>query len=252
MIPLISIITVSKNSRALLEETILSVANQSYHNFEYIIIDGGSVDGTSELVKKNLVHINKFISEEDDGIYDAMNKGIKNARGDWIYFLNAGDKLNTKDVIKKISETIIENNKLDIIYGDYELVQNNKKSRIIIQTPELINKKFLLRSTVCQQAVFFNKSIFKRYGSFRVKFTIVADYDRLLHAFMVGCRFKKVNIIICEYLEGGYSRKHYLISNLQRLSVIKLRCTVPSPLLYLEHAIYIVKAFIIENKFFKN
>jgi glycosyltransferase involved in cell wall biosynthesis len=250
--PLITILTVVKNSRNLIEKTIQSVAIQSYQNIEYIVIDGGSNDGTIELINQNLQSINTFISEEDGGIYDAMNKGLKIANGEWIYFLNAGDIFYGKEVVKRIAENIIKNIKADIIYGNFIIVHYEKKNRIKIETPERINKNFFLNGTICQQAVIFKKTVFDSYGIFRIEFKIVADFDRLLHIFMSGCKFKKINLTFSEYLEGGYSRRHYVLSNIERLKAIKLRCGYIGPFLYIKHALNIFRAWLnalLSNKY---
>ena len=113
---IISIVTVTYNSVHNIEETILSVINQTYQNIEYIIIDGGSVDGTMNIVKKYKNSIDYIVSEKDNGIYDAMNKGIQIASGKWINFLNSGDTFYNKKVIENISFKNYENHV--IIYGN--------------------------------------------------------------------------------------------------------------------------------------
>ena len=117
--PKISVVTVSYNAVTTIEETILSVVNQTYKNIEYIIIDGGSTDGTVDIIKKYADRIDYWVSEPDKGIYDAMNKGIVKSTGEWIHFLNAGDVyLNThilEDCIRCFNEKKV---KADVLYGD--------------------------------------------------------------------------------------------------------------------------------------
>ncbi len=114
--PKISIVTVCYNAERNIEKTILSVINQTYDNIEYIVIDGGSNDGTLSVINKYASKIDKVISEPDKGIYDAMNKGITLAKGDWINFMNAGDSYVDSCVLKLVSDNI--NSNCDMIYGD--------------------------------------------------------------------------------------------------------------------------------------
>lgn len=115
--PLISVVTVSYNAVSTIEQTILSVINQTYPHIEYIIIDGGSTDGTVDIIKKYADKIAYWVSEPDKGIYDAMNKGIKVATGEWINFMNSGDCLYRNDTIEKILNKSSTTNNVSIIYG---------------------------------------------------------------------------------------------------------------------------------------
>ena len=115
--PLISVVTVSYNAVSTIEQTILSVINQTYPHIEYIIIDGGSTYGTVDIIKKYADKIAYWVSEPDKGIYDAMNKGIKVATGEWINFMNSGDCLYRNDTIEKILNKSSTTNNVSIIYG---------------------------------------------------------------------------------------------------------------------------------------
>lgn len=108
--PLISVVTVSYNAVLTIEQTILSVINQTYPHIEYIIIDGGSTDGTVDIIKKYANRIAYWVSEPDKGIYDAMNKGIRTAKGEWINFMNAGDLFYSKDTLEKVFSKSINDN----------------------------------------------------------------------------------------------------------------------------------------------
>ena len=118
--PLISVVTVSYNAVLTIEQTILSVINQTYPHIEYIIIDGGSTDGTVDIIKKYANRIAYWVSEPDKGIYDAMNKGIRTAKGEWINFMNAGDLFYSKDTLEKVFSKSINDN-IKVIYGDVML-----------------------------------------------------------------------------------------------------------------------------------
>jgi len=164
-LPLISIITVVFNGEKYLEETILSVINQTYPNVEYIIIDGGSTDGTLDIIKKYEHAIDYWVSEPDKGIYDAMNKGIKVAKGNWIYFLGADDILY--DVLHKVADNLDVSKKA--IYGDVYMPKKHK----------IYNGKFtkfkMMFHNICHQAIVYNKEVFKK-NQFDLKYKLLADY----------------------------------------------------------------------------
>ena len=124
----VSIITVVYNNNKTISDAIESVINQSYKNIEYIVIDGGSTDGTVDVVKDYGSRIDKFISEPDNGIYDAMNKGVRLATGDVIGFINSDDLLNSEDCIECIVKRIVESD-ADIVYGDKVYVASNNISK---------------------------------------------------------------------------------------------------------------------------
>jgi len=123
---LISVVTVSYNAVSTIEQTILSVINQTYPNVEYIIIDGGSTDGTVDIIKKYADKIAYWVSEPDKGIYDAMNKGVVVATGEWINFMNAGDIFTDSDVIDKLFHQNIIINRVGIVFGDTLVVFRNR------------------------------------------------------------------------------------------------------------------------------
>lgn len=113
--PLVTVITVCYNAVSLIEKTICSVLAQQYEHIEYIVVDGGSTDGTIEIIRKYEAHISHWITEQDEGIYDAMNKGVTMATGEWCIFLNAGDTFAADDVLNRVFQVPRE---ADVIYGD--------------------------------------------------------------------------------------------------------------------------------------
>lgn len=165
--PLISIITVVYNCVNTLEETILSVLHQDFYNFEYIIIDGGSTDGTLEIIKKYQDNIKLWISESDKGIYDAMNKGVKIAKGDYLYFLGGDDLLFSNSVLYNISIKLTDKNK--IYYGNVLF-----KTRNVIYDNKFSSLKIVTRN-ISHQSIFYPREIFEKY-SFDIKYRIFADY----------------------------------------------------------------------------
>ena len=122
LIPTFSVITITYNAAATLEETILSVISQTYHHVEYIIVDGASTDGTMQIVERYRNKINKMVSEPDKGLYDAMNKGIDLATGDYLVFLNAGDSFHADTTLQQMVHTIKGKELPDILYGNTAIV----------------------------------------------------------------------------------------------------------------------------------
>lgn len=167
----ITIITVSYNAVTSIEPTILSVINQTYPNIEYIVIDGGSNDGTVDIIKKYQNKISYWVSEPDKGIYDAMNKGIRMATGDWINFMNAGDTFfcDTSLNLLFIPEP---DSGIDIIYGDTEFIY--AFGRYVRQPAELEKLKYGM--IFCHQSSFVKADLLKKQN-YNTKYKICADYD---------------------------------------------------------------------------
>ena len=172
-----SIITVCYNAEDCIEETIKSVIGQSYKNIEYIIIDGRSTDNTLKIINKYKRYIDVIVSETDQGIYNAMNKGQKLAKGKYLNFLNAGDTFNNKNTLSIVNENIKKETK--IISGDFNILQRNNKSKII-KTKKITWKYFKKDFYACHQAIFIHSSIVSFYD---VSYKIKADYKWVLMLF---------------------------------------------------------------------
>lgn len=206
--PLVTIITVSYNAIDSIEETILNVINQSYPNIEYIIIDGGSTDGTVDVIKKYAYKISYWISEPDRGIYDAMNKGIKLTTGEWINFMNAGDSFYSLDTISNISMYFNE---------DYNLVYG--KTNMCFAHGTFI-RDCSLRTTsnpmpFVHQSSFCRTELLKKHP-FSLNYRYAADYDFF-------CRVFKITIacdcheIISTYALDGVSSNNSIKVNKERI-----------------------------------
>jgi len=234
--PLVTIITVVYNAASLLEKTIQSVLEQTYPNIEYIVIDGNSTDGTINIIKKYEDRINFWLSEKDEGIYDAMNKGIELAKGDWINFMNAGDKFYTNTVIKDVFSSV-DFDKGDIIYGDYRYIYSPEFS--IIVNPKPIKKLWKYMS-LCHQTVFMRTSILKQY-----KFSlnnIAADHELLYRCYIEKYRFIYSEGIIASFLGGGVSDTNNIKSIKHRWNGV--RQLTPSIKIDIYYIYFIVKQFI--------
>ena len=185
---MITIITVCYNCKSQLNKTILSLKNQTDKNFEYIVIDGYSNDGTLDVIKSNLDIINLFISEKDNGIYDAMNKGIQLANGEYISFLNADDTYDV-DFIKSCNEIIYQKS-IDYIYSSVYAIKAKSKKKYI---PKLIDINFSFdRMTFPHPGLVVKKNIFNEIGKFDQNYKYASDLDWILklvsNSNFLGCR----------------------------------------------------------------
>jgi glycosyltransferase involved in cell wall biosynthesis len=168
----LSIITINRNNAAGLEKTIQSVVCQKYTNFEYIVIDGASDDGSVEVINKFSNNINYWISEPDSGVYNAMNKGIQKAQGEYCLFLNSGDYLISSDTLHNAFNEINDMPPADIFYSDWP-----RSNGDIIHIPQPLTVKYLLFSTISHQNSLIKRSLFLEHGLYNEKFRIVSDSE---------------------------------------------------------------------------
>lgn len=172
---LISIITVCYNEKKI-ENTCKSVINQTFKNFEWIVVDGGSNVGTIDILKKYEKNMAVFISEKDDGIYDAMNKGIKKAKGEWLIFMNGGDCFHDNKVLDDIFPNNC-NHDCDIIFSDgINNIYNTKHPLPINRNGRLLLHKFFMNNSLCHQATFIKKHLFEKIGLYDTSYKIIADH----------------------------------------------------------------------------
>lgn len=199
----ISVITVCKDSALHIERAIKSVLEQTYTNRQYIIIDGNSKDSTLEIVNTYRPHIDTVLSEEDTGIYNAMNKALRLVNGDVVYFLNSDDFLFDNGVFSEIAEEFEKNNQNMILHGN--VVMNFDGKNEIVRYDK-ISRKYFYKHTICHQALFIKKKLFDIIGSYNEKYPIHADTDWLMKAyFKLGAKFKYTDRIICYYSTNGFS-----------------------------------------------
>lgn len=204
-----TVVTVCYNAEDTIEKTMKSVLEQQYRPLEYILMDGASTDRTKEIIgdyKKLFLEKNiefKFISEPDTGIYNAMNKGIDLATGDWIAFMNSGDMYHSPTSIEELLENL--NDETDVIFGD-ELVCG--KAGKIRNCRENYKDVMLKRLPFCHQAAFVKTELMKKYH-FDEQFRITADYDFFLRLYFQKHSFQYVNCVVCDYDSEGYSAVNY-------------------------------------------
>lgn len=196
--PLVSTITVVKNGESNLEETIQSVINQTYENIEYLIIDGASDDKTVDIIRKYEHKIDYWISEPDEGISDAFNKGIDFSSGTWINFLNSGDKYIYHSIVQEVS-----------CFFDQEYIITGFAKYGITTIPErLISNKDRMnqRARISHQASFIHRDVFNKVGFFSKDYIIRMDYDFWLRA-LKQYEFKMLNHVLVDYDTHGISGK---------------------------------------------
>lgn len=194
----ITVVTVCYNAGAELEETIISVLNQDYPDLEYIIIDGGSTDGSIDIIHKYADRLAYLVSEPDKGIYDAMNKGIAAATGDYINFMNAGDRFASNDVISCIFSNLDKDT--GVIYGDVFYKINGGQER---RKPRPLNKLWQ-RASICHQAAFIRNIPGKT--KYNTKYKIAADHDLFCQLYYIdNWQFKYIPIPVSIYAGGGIS-----------------------------------------------
>ena len=237
-IPKVSVVTVCYHAADTIENTILSVVRQTYQNVEYIIIDGGSKDGTVDIISKYRDRIAYFVSERDKGIYDAMNKAILMATGDWINFLNAGDLFATDHTIDDIFGQGADYANQDVIYGD--TLYNYKGSPIIYKAKSLSALDY--RMAFCHQSSYVRTALMKE-REFDLRFRYVADYAFFHHLYSTGHSFHYLPIVMTIYsLEGGLSHSNILKVMREEQIISQKR-----DLKWLGHIIYTYQSFLLHR-----
>lgn len=197
----LSIITINYNAVNGLRMTIDSIVSQSFKDYEWIVVDGGSTDGSRELLEQNRDHFAYWCSDPDNGIYNAINKGLRHATGEYVLFLNSGDWLYSETVLEKAFTHI--DGQQDIYYGDY--VQVNDGGRLNpITLPEELGFFFFPYNNICHQATFYRRTLFEN-NPYDESFSIVSDWAMNLKLLFEGRTFKHLDQFIVYYDNQGKS-----------------------------------------------
>lgn len=209
--PLISVITVSYNAVLTIEQTILSVINQTYLNIEYIIIDGGSTDGTVNVIKKYADKIAYWVSESDKGIYDAMNKGIRMATGDVVGILNSDDFYTDENVLQTVADNFM-NYSVDAVYGDIHFVHDADLGKCVRYYSSRLFSPFWLRFGFmpAHPSFYCKREVFDKAGLYSLDYKIGADYEmmvRLFRKYGISSRYISKDFVTMR--TGGASNRYF-------------------------------------------
>jgi len=216
--PILSVITIVYNNVKDIERTLLSVLNQTYPNIEYIVVDGLSNDGTLGIIMKYENRIAKFSSEKDEGIYDAMNKGLALASGDYVIFMNSGDEFFEADTVAAVFASAED---ADIYYGETEMIDSSGLS--LGQRRHKAPKQFTWRGfnlgmSISHQAIYIKRSLIEPYDR---KYQLSADIDWIIRAAKKAKKIVNVNGYVAKYLVGGMSKTKHRQSLAERFDIMK-------------------------------
>jgi glycosyltransferase involved in cell wall biosynthesis len=222
--PKLSVITVNLNNGAGLESTVKSVMDQTYSDFEYIIIDGGSTDRSLDIIKqyedgnKRLKRFS-WLSEKDTGIYNAMNKGINLSKGEYILFLNSGDSLVNPEILQKLFCADIS---ADYVYGNINLVHNGELRyqdvKMNFETPSLSD---LYTDCLPHQASFIKRELFQKYGNYDEKLRILGDWEFCIRTLIINNRsVQHLQITITNYDLGGISSTNKELNEAEKMGIL--------------------------------
>ncbi len=216
--PLFSIITITFNAESTLEPTLRSVVAQQENDYEYLIVDGASKDGTVALARQYDC-VTRIISEPDRGLYDAMNKGIKAATGEYLVFLNAGDSLYAPDTLKKLHDFIGEN-RPDILYGETAIVDSDRRFIAMrrLKTPEKLSwKSFRMGMLVCHQAFIVRRELAPLYD---LSYRFSADFDWCIRCMKKARTIANTHLTLINYLNEGVTTRNHKASLKERYRIM--------------------------------
>ena len=218
--PKFSVITVCYNAEATLEDTIQSVISQTYHHVEYIIVDGASKDRTMDIVNRYRDRIAVVVSEPDKGLYDAMNKGIRLATGDYLCFLNAGDSFHEDDTQQQMVHSIHTLQLPDVLYGETELVDHEGHFLRMrrLQAPEHLTwKSFRQGMLVCHQAFFPRRNLVMPYD---LRYRFSADFDWCIKIMKKSKVLHNTHLTLIDYLAEGMTTRNHQASLKERFRIM--------------------------------
>ena len=200
-----SIITVCYNAAKCIEPTIASLSAQTWPSIDFVVVDGNSKDGTQAIVRRHAERVSTFVSEPDQGIFDAMNKGTRLAKGDVLFFLNADDAFCDPTVLADVARAFEADPSLDLVFGN--VIHTNGQGAFQGRRRHSfhwINERNIYFGDLCHQAVFARRQLFERVGGFDLRYPINADYDWLQQVFQSGARYRYIDRDICTFAEGGF------------------------------------------------
>lgn len=215
----VSVITVTYNALPALQRTLQSVVGQEHADFEYIVVDGGSKDGTREYLEKHSDKIARWVSEPDDGIYSAMNKGVQMAEGEYCIFMNADDCFVDKRVLCKITPFLVDG--IDILLGNAIYVNGEGKILAIQPSRSGFSLSNIFQTSVCHQACFIKRKLLIEHP-YNEAFRLVSDWEFILERVLDGKTIcGAVNRDVCFFMAGGATDKYRTLGIIERRSVLE-------------------------------
>lgn len=205
----LSIITINKNNLRGLKKTMDSVLMQTSKDYEWIIIDGGSTDGSVDLINENAEHIAYWVSEPDSGIYQAMNKGIIVATGDYLQFLNSGDCLASSDIVSSFIGNHLHG---DVVYGNAIIVDNNNMEIYKYQAPEFVTLSYFWNKRLNHQATFFKSHCFAEQ-KYDEGYSIISDVKMYMYLLYNGFSYEKWDVDVVRFETGGIGSQNMLLAH---------------------------------------
>lgn len=220
MKPLFSIITITYNAEATIEPTLRSIAEQTCKLYEHLVIDGASTDNTLQLVNRADNKLTTIVSEPDRGLYDAMNKGLARAQGDYVIFLNAGDSFHSPETLQLIADAAMDHDYPGIIYGQTDIVDADRR-RIgprHLTAPEVLEFKSMANGmVVCHQAFVALRKITE---PFDLRYRFSADYEWCLRCLKKSKRNQYVDAVLIDYLNEGVTTRNHRKSLIERFKIM--------------------------------
>lgn len=217
-LPKISIVTITYNRLTDLQATFNSVVNQTFREYEYIIVDGGSSDGTANFLKEKQDLLTRWVSEPDGGIYDAMNKGTQLASGEWIIFMNAGDSFFSNKTLQEIEPYLCSS--FDVLLGGVESIYDDKYGyRTLKSFPHSLSQMWCQIPT-CHQSILVRRELQAKYP-LDTKLSWCADHDFLAKLHSLGYRFKEVPVVISKFEASGNPKRSLLTYTKERWEIYR-------------------------------
>lgn len=213
----LSIVTINRNNAAGLAKTLDSVRMQSFRDFEQIVIDGGSTDGSREILVARADALAYWVSEPDAGVYAAMNKGLKRARGEYVQFLNSGDCLASPSVL----DSFFGGEKLgeDLLYGDFQRVDVTR--RLPSEQPRELTVMNCFRHAICHQSIFYKRELFDQLGPYDERLRIAADWGFNIRVLLAGRSTRHLPVTVVQYEGAGISENLVAVARQEKLEILR-------------------------------
>ncbi len=202
--PILSVVTVVRNGIDFIDDTLRSVSSQTYLEREHIIIDGGSTDGTLDVIARYAAHLAQVVSEPDRGIADAFNKGIRAAHGDYVLFLNADDYLAGPNVLGAVAQAITAAASPTLVYGDCQVVERTTRRQMYDVRPQFSRRRFLWGFSLPHPSLFFHRRYFEQYGMYDLSFKLAMDLELLARG-VLRESLLHVPVVVSVMRHGGVS-----------------------------------------------